>query len=100
VYCVYAIRSSVRDRVYIGQTEDLDKRLSYHNAGYVNSTAKDRPWDLIAKQDFETRNEARWMERELKRSRGKREKWLMRNGIENVKLGYAPEGLRPVRVRP
>jgi putative endonuclease len=83
VYYVYAIKSRLRDRIYIGQTQDLGKRLQYHNAGYVNSTAIARPWSLIAKQEFMTRDGARWVERELKRSKGKRERWMIRHAIDD-----------------
>jgi predicted GIY-YIG superfamily endonuclease len=44
--------------------------------GYVRSTRNDRPWELIALEEVKTINEARWIENGLKRSRGKRIKWL------------------------
>jgi putative endonuclease len=72
---VYAIQGK-SGRVYVGQTEDLERRLSAHNRGAVQSTKEDRPWVLIKSQDFETRELARFFEWQLKRSRGKRLKWL------------------------
>ena len=81
MYYVYAIKSKISKRIYIGHTQDLDQRLDYHNSGYVRSTANESPWILIAKQSFATRSEARWMERQLKRSRGKREKWIIQNTL-------------------
>jgi len=48
-----------------------------HN-GHVQSTADDKPWRFIALQEFGTRDEARWCERELKKSRGRRLKWIER----------------------
>ena len=30
---VYAIKSSISDRIYIGQTENFDRRLVAHNTG-------------------------------------------------------------------
>ena len=66
----------MRNRIYIGHTKDIERRLKYHNFGYVRSTAKHRPWVLVAKQGFGNRNEARWLERQLKRSIGRRDKWL------------------------
>ena len=81
MFNVYAIESLNKKRIYIGQTKDLDKRLKYHNSGYVKSTAKDRPWRLIAFEKIKTHNEARWLERSLKKSRGRRIKWLNENRI-------------------
>ena len=73
---VYAIISHRTGRIYIGQTKKIEKRLEAHNRGHVRSTAKDRPWDLFAVEELNSREEARWVEREIKRSRGKRMSWL------------------------
>jgi len=80
-FYVYGIKSGRTNRVYIGQAEDIRQRLLQHNAGYVSSTEADRPWTLVAEQMVETRAEARWIEHELKKSRGKRERWLRRYAI-------------------
>jgi len=76
MFYVYAIESNCSGRVYIGQTNDIEKRLSFHNSGYVKSTCKDIPWRLIAFERFDTRDKARWCETKLKRSRGTRIKWI------------------------
>lgn len=76
MYLVYAIKSVSKERIYIGHTKDFNKRLKYHNAGYVKSTSNDRPWVLLTLEEFGTRGKARWFERELKRSSGKRKKWI------------------------
>jgi putative endonuclease len=78
---VYAIRSKRSQRIYIGQSEKLEIRLAWHNFGKVASTMTDRPWELIAMQECMDRNEARWVERQLKRSRGRRLKWLDKYAI-------------------
>jgi len=82
MFFVYAIRSDTGNRIYIGQAKDVERRLKYHNSGYVRSTFQDRPWVLVAKQGVESRNEARWLERQLKRSAGRRDKWLVKNGLK------------------
>ncbi len=82
MYNVYAIDSLAIKRIYIGHTADIDERLKYHNSGYVKSTAQDRPWSLVALEKVENKNEARWLERSLKKSRGKRIKWLVKNRIK------------------
>jgi putative endonuclease len=76
MFTVYAIQSLSTKRIYIGQTKDLNKRLQYHNLGYVKSTSKNRPWELIAFEKVKSISEARWMERQLKKSGGKRIKWI------------------------
>ena len=81
MFNVYAIESLASKRIYIGHTADIDQRLKYHNSGYVKSTAKDSPWSLVAMQKVESKNEARWLERSLKKSSGKRIKWLDKNRI-------------------
>jgi putative endonuclease len=81
MFNVYAIESLTIKRIYIGQTKNIDERLRYHNSGYVKSTTKDRPWRLIALEKIENQNKARWLERSLKKSRGKRIKWLNENRI-------------------
>ena len=74
-FYVYAIQAE-SGRMYVGQTEDYNRRLSLHNAGAVHSTKDGRPWALLKIQEFDTREQARYFEWSLKRSRGKREKWL------------------------
>ena len=81
MFDVYAIESLATKRIYIGHTIDLDARLKYHNSGYVKSTAKDIPWRLVAEEKFESRKEAKWLERSLKKSRGKRINWIEKNRI-------------------
>jgi len=83
MFKIYAIESSKTNRLYIGYTKNIDQRLKYHNSGYVKSTSRDRPWRLIAVEKVQEENEARWLERSLKRSRGKRTKWLNKNCIKD-----------------
>ena len=87
MFWVYAIKSRKCGRIYIGQTINLDKRLSTHNKGQVKSTQRDRPWFLIACECCETRDQTRWKEFNLKKSRGKRLKWL-----EEFSTGLRPGG--------
>ena len=75
---VYAIESKLSGRIYIGQTENLERRLLEHNSGKVPSTRMGQPWILLKTEEFATRAEARWAERQLKDSKGRRDKWLNR----------------------
>ena len=85
MFYVYAIQSEKSGRVYIGQSDCMERRVTEHNSGRVSSTKNDRPWTLLRFQEFTARNEARWFERQLKQSRGRRLRWL-------GKLGYALGG--------
>jgi putative endonuclease len=84
---VYGIKSLSSKRIYVGQTNDIERRLREHNRGLVKSTKEDKPWGLMAIQEFGDRNEARWVERKLKRSRGRREVWLEEHGVAGLRLG-------------
>jgi len=80
-YCVYAIESEATGRVYIGQTASVTKRLAEHNNGRVKSTKLERPWRLIALENFNESSSARWCELSLKKSKGRRAEWLETNKI-------------------
>jgi putative endonuclease len=82
MFNVYALESLANRRIYIGHTADIDQRLKSHNSGYVKATAQDRPWRLVAIEKVASKNEARWLERSLKESRGKRIKWLVKNRFQ------------------
>ena len=70
MYFVYILRSLKDSRYYIGQTENLDERFKKHNAGQVISTKNRRPFDLIRREIFATRGEARKRENYLKSLKG------------------------------
>jgi len=82
MYYVYAIKSCINGRIYIGQTKDLEKRLGFHNKGRVKSTINQRPWELVAVQDVESRTKATWVEKKLKNSHETRLRWLRQYGMK------------------
>ncbi len=63
MFYAYILRSQITKRHYYGSTEDLDKRLSYHNGGKVRSTKGYRPWKIHYFETFHTQGEA--LKREL-----------------------------------
>ena len=71
MFHVYAIRSKVKNYIYVGFTQDLEKRINQHNAGYNKSTKPYRPFELIFTESFSTRTEARSKEKYLKSGVGK-----------------------------
>ena len=64
---VYILQSLKNSRYYIGSTDDMNRRLTQHNKGYVKSTENMRPWKLKAFVKKETLQEARKAELRLKR---------------------------------
>jgi predicted GIY-YIG superfamily endonuclease len=81
-WVVYAIQNT-SGRIYIGQTGNWDTRSKAHNGGSVRSTRTDGPWRLVAFAKCPTQSDARWLEFQLKRSRGKRIKWLEKHSVGN-----------------
>jgi putative endonuclease len=63
---VYMLRSRT-GRHYYGSTNDLIRRLEQHGRGHTATTAKDRPWELVASHEFADVAEAREWERTFKR---------------------------------
>ncbi|MBI2578052.1 MAG: GIY-YIG nuclease family protein [Candidatus Wildermuthbacteria bacterium] len=76
MFCVYLLQSEKDNSFYIGQTNDLEKRLARHNNGFVVSTKKKIPWCLLGYEKYQSRNEARWREHELKQSYSKKRKFI------------------------
>ncbi|MEK7091880.1 MAG: GIY-YIG nuclease family protein [Patescibacteria group bacterium] len=58
MYYTYVLKSSFNNDIYVGSTENTDKRLRLHNLGKVKSTKACRPWVLMEVIEFETRSEA------------------------------------------
>ncbi len=57
---------------YIGLTDDVSKRVSKHNAGYIQSTTSRRPFVLIHAEEFENRVDAAKREKFLKSGAGRK----------------------------
>jgi putative endonuclease len=71
-YCVYILESqSFPDRFYTGFTQDLRKRLEYHNAGTVPATKPYVPWTIKTYVSFSDEQSARDFERYLKTHSGR-----------------------------
>ncbi|MFA6410262.1 MAG: GIY-YIG nuclease family protein [Candidatus Buchananbacteria bacterium] len=71
-YYVYILKSNNFDRLYIGQTADIQRRLIKHNNGEVRSTKHYIPWQLIKYEVYNTRGEARKRENYLKALKNKK----------------------------
>ncbi len=72
MFYVYALKSTVKDWVYIGMTTNLTRRVQQHNKGFNKSTKPYRPFKLLFFEVFDTSLEARKREKFLKTTTGKR----------------------------
>ena len=70
-YFVYAIKSGIDGRIYVGITQNIERRLKEHNNGNTKSTKAYRPWELLFKSKFDNRLRARKEEKKLKSGYGK-----------------------------
>ncbi len=70
-YYVYVLLSEKDNKLYVGQTKDLDKRIKEHNAGKVFSTRHRKPLILVYKESASTRTEAVKKEKYYKTQRGR-----------------------------
>ena len=80
MYSVYVLLSESTNKLYIGQTNDLPRRLLEHETGLARYTRGRGPWKLILSEQYYTRAEAMKREKSLKSGKGR--EWLktMLNG--------------------
>ena len=66
MYYVYILRCA-DDYLYIGHTEDLERRIQWHNERYGSAhTVNRRPVRLVYSETFDSREAAARRERQLK----------------------------------
>ncbi|HMT11797.1 MAG TPA: GIY-YIG nuclease family protein [Ignavibacteria bacterium] len=85
MYCLY---SESRDRLYVGQTDNLERRIRQHNSGKVASTKPYRPYRLIYFEEVKNRRNAMMREKELKTTKGRT--FLRKILTENAAGGIPP----------
>jgi len=66
MFFVYILKSQKNGRFYIGQTNNIDRRIKRHNMGLVSSTMNHRPYQLAYIEKFDSRSEAMRREKYLK----------------------------------
>ena len=69
---VYIIKSQVNGMLYVGMTENLDRRLAEYNAGKSKFTLSFIPWVIVYTENTFGRDAARIREKYLKSAAGKR----------------------------
>ena len=73
-FYVYILYSRSLDRYYVGQTSDVEKRLSFHNDTKRNRiwTKRGIPWELKIRIPFPSRAEAVSAESFIKKQKSRR----------------------------
>jgi putative endonuclease len=75
VYYVYILQSRKNNKLYIGQTNNLERRIEDHNAGLGGKYTRQKgPWILVHSEKHPNRASAVRRERYLKSTRGSMEK--------------------------
>ena len=90
MYYTYVIRSKVRNYTYIGQCNNLEKRIKEHNKGKVQSTKPYVPLELKYYEKFETREEAVTKEKYYKTTTGRK---LVTQLIQNAEMAELVDAL-------
>lgn len=72
MFYTYVLRSSLDDKLYIGSTDDLKRRLRDHSNGLAKSTKYRRPLVLIYYEACLSLEKARAREKQLKTGYGRR----------------------------
>lgn len=73
-YHVYVLKSTIRKYLYVGITNNVQRRFEEHNKGKERTTAPYRPFKLILTENYPSRLDARIREKYLKSGSGK--EWI------------------------
>ena len=68
---VYILKSIKDGRLYIGSTNDLERRLSEHRSGTTWTTKRLGDFNLVFSQEFQDATKARSIENRLKKMKRK-----------------------------
>ncbi|MEM1157382.1 MAG: GIY-YIG nuclease family protein [Verrucomicrobiota bacterium] len=84
MHYVYIIYSAKLDRYYIGESEDSETRLDFHNGGFQRYSKRACDWELVFKGQHASRTEAQKVERKIKSSKSRKtvKRWI--SGADNL----------------
>jgi putative endonuclease len=75
-FYTYALFSEQYNKIYIGYSSDVNRRLLAHNDDRNKGwTAKFRPWKIIYTESSESKSEAMKREKQLKTAKGREFIW-------------------------
>ena len=72
MFTAYTIYNKNSNKIYIGHTADLNKRLKRHNAGAVRSTKANRPYEIVYTETYKTKSEAFLRELDIKKRKSRK----------------------------
>ena len=85
IYTVYILFSHKDENLYVGCSNDVQRRLVRHNQGFVEATKQRRPLVLIHQEIFTEKEKAFNRERFLKSLWGSREKqYIKKKYLDSV----------------
>ena len=71
-YYLYILRSEKTNKIYIGHSQNVGKRLRQHNAGESDSTRFACDWAVVHTEAYSSRSLAMKREKFLKSGRGRK----------------------------
>ena len=71
MYFVYVLKSLERNYLYVGLTDNVERRFGEHQSGKNKTTKPYRPFKLLLVEQYNTRSVAREREKYLKSGVGK-----------------------------
>ncbi len=83
-YYLYIIESISSGDLYKGISEDINKRLKYHNSGLSKFTKSAMPWKLVFLREYESKSEALKEELRLKRCNRKYLDWYIHQATNKL----------------
>lgn len=78
MFYTYILKSLVDETTYTGSTEDLKKRIQEHNAGKTKSIKHKLPMQLVYYEAYQTKQQARKREIEIKTNSSEKRKLFAR----------------------
>ena len=77
MFYVYVLKSVHTEHYYVGQTDNLEKRLQLHNAEKTIYAKRYKPWKIHYFEKFTSRDQAVKREKYFKSHAGRN--WLKKN---------------------
>ena len=85
MYFVYILQSITSKKYYVGQIDNLERKLQQHNSGYSKSTKGGKPWIVKYSEEYCDRSSAVRRENEIKKKKSRAfiEKLIMGESVPN-----------------
>ena len=71
MFYVYVLKSTLRNYIYVGLTNDVNRRVNQHNNKRERTTRAYAPFEIMLIEEYDSRAEARKREKYLKSGFGK-----------------------------